>query len=131
MDARRSPRTEGRRMLKWLGEQDPGHVAAGATVAVFALVFFLADVIGWLGVELVGFAGLALALSVELAKGNVAGGFNTTADVYREQIEEQARGNQRDHAASASAREKAVSIVKTISLAVAALGFGGVVLHWS
>ncbi len=118
-------------MLKWLGEQDPGHVAAAATAAVFALVFFLADVIGWLGVELVGFAGMAIALSLELAKGNVAGGFDTTADVYREQIEEQARGDQRDRAASASAREKAVSIVKTISLAVAALGFGGVVLHWS
>ncbi len=28
-------------MLKWLGEQDPGHVAAGATAAVFALVFSL------------------------------------------------------------------------------------------
>ncbi len=118
-------------MLKWLGEQELGNVAAVATAAVFALVFFLADVIGWLGVELVGFAGLALALSLELAKGNVAGGFDTTADVYREQIEEQARGDQRDRAASASAREKAVSIMKTISLAVAALGFGGVVLHWS
>ncbi len=118
-------------MLKWLGEQDPGHVAAGATAAVFALVFFLADVIGWFGVGLVGLAGLVLAHRFELAEGNVAGGFDTTADVYREQIEEQARGNQRDHAASASAREKAVSIMKTISLAAAALGFGGVVLHWS
>ncbi len=118
-------------MLKWLGEQDPGHVAAGATAAVFALVFFLADVIGWFGVGLVGLAGLVLAHRFELAEGNVAGGFDTTADVYREQIEEQASGDQRGRAASASAREKAVSIVKTISLAVAALGFGGVVLHWS
>ena len=118
-------------MLKWLDEQNPGHVAAGATVAVFALVFFLADVIGWFGVGLVGLAGLVFAHRFELAEGNVAGGFDTTADVYREQIKEQARGNQRDHAASARAREKAVSIMKTISLAVAALGFGGVVLHWS
>ncbi len=118
-------------MLKWLGEQDSWHVAAGAIAAVFALVFFLADVIGWFGVGLVGLTGLVLAQRFELAEDNVAGGFDTTADVYREQIEEQARGDQRDRAASASAREKAVSIMKTISLAVAALGFGGVVLHWS
>lgn len=118
-------------MLKWLDEQNPGHVAAGATAAVFALVFFLAGVIGWFGVGLVGLAGLVLAHRIKLSEGSVAGGFDTTADVYREQIEDQAGGDQRGHAASAGAREKAISIVKTISLAVAALGFGGVMLHWS
>ncbi len=118
-------------MLKWLDEQDPGHVAAGATAAVFALVFFLADVIGWFGVGLVGLAGRGLAHRFELAEGSVAGGFSATPDLYRKQLEEQARGDQHDRAASASEREKAVSIMKTISLAVAALGFGGVVLHWS
>ena len=118
-------------MLKWLGEQDPGHFAAGATAAVCALVFFVAGVIGWRGVGLVGLAGLVLAQRFELAEGNDGGGLDAAADVDREQIEDQAGGDQRGHAASADTREQAISIVKTISLAVAALGFGGVVLNWS
>ncbi len=117
-------------MLKWLGEQDPGHVAAGATAAVIALVFFLASVIGWLGVGLVGLAGLVLAQRIEIGESGVAGGF-ATPDLYRKQIEAQAHEDPRKRGASASAREKALLIMKTISLAVAALGFGGVVLHWS
>ncbi len=117
-------------MLKWLGEQELGNVAAVATAAVFALVFFLADVISWFGVGLVGLAGLVLAHRFELSEGSVAGGF-ATPDLYRKQLEEQAREDPRKRAADAGARQRMLSIMKTISLAVAALGFGGVVLHWS
>ncbi len=118
-------------MLKWLDEQDPGHVAAGATAAVFALVFFLAGVIGWLGVGLVGLAGLVLAHRIELSEGSVAGGFGGTPDLYRKLLEEQAREDPGKRAADAGTRQRMLSLLKTISLAVAALGFGGVVLHWS
>ncbi|MCH9020407.1 MAG: hypothetical protein IIA73_08595 [Proteobacteria bacterium] len=118
-------------MLKWLDEQDPGHVAAGATAAVFALVFFLASVIGWFGVGLVGLAGLVLTHRIELSEGGVAGGFGATRDLYRKQLEEQAREAPRKRAADAGARQRMLSIMKTISLAVAALGFGGVMLQWS
>ena len=118
-------------MLKWLDEQDPGHVAAGATAAVFALVFFLAGVIGWFGVGLVGLAGLVVAHRIELGESSVAGGFGATPDLYRKQLEEQAGEDPRKRAADAGARQRMLSIMKTISLAVAALGFGGVMLHWS
>ncbi len=117
-------------MLKWLGEQDPGHVAAATTAPVFALVFFLAGVIGWFGVGLAGLAGLVLAHRIELSEGSVAGGF-ATPDLYRKQLEEQAREDPRKRAADAGARQRMLSIMKTVAVAVAALGFGGVVLHWS
>ena len=130
MDARRSPRTEGPHVLKWLDQQDPTYAATLASRAVFGLVIFLAGVIGWFGVGLVGLAGLVLAHRIELSQGSVAGGF-ATPDLYRKQLEEQAREDPRKRAADAGARQRMLLIMKTVAVAVAALGVGGIVLHWS
>jgi hypothetical protein len=110
-------------VLKWLGEQNPTYVAVLSTAVVVVLVFLVADLIGWLGVGLVGLLGLVLAYRTEITEGSVSGDWRVGVAVLRRQLEQQSNDDPRRRRSEGARLKRTLAIVKAVFLAVTVLGF--------
>ncbi len=112
------------RMLKWIAAQGPTFQAL-LIVAVSAVAAALAfSVLGWIGVGLLGLAGLLIAVRVDLTADTVAGDLRGSSHLYARQVQELARKDPRKKAAEAAARHTALTVLRTVAGVIAAMGMG-------
>ena len=96
-----------RRMWKWIVAQGPTFQALLITAVAAVAAALAFSVLGWIGVGLLGLAGLLVAVRVDLTEDSVAGDMTRGAHVFEKQVQELARQDPRKRAAAAATRRRA------------------------
>ncbi|MDJ0949363.1 MAG: hypothetical protein QNJ94_10615 [Alphaproteobacteria bacterium] len=111
-------------MWKWIVAQGPTFQALLITALAAVAAALAFSVMGWIGVGLLGLAGLIVAVRIDLTEDKVAGDMTLGSTAYVRQVEELARRDPRQRAAEAATRDIALTVLKTVAGILAAIGLG-------